>query len=88
MNDDSELEPIHWFGITYHFTCHECSQPNAVQSVIRAATADPNKIEIPKPELVGRPCQVCNLPLDRKVTWKADVQAGTPQQLRDDGFPL
>ncbi len=88
MNDDSELEPIHWFGITYHFVCHQCSQPNTVQSVVRAATADPNKVEIPKPELVGRPCQGCNHPLDGKVIWKADVEAGTPQQLRGNGFPL
>jgi len=82
------METLHWFGVDVSFSCPVCNHRSEEKMALSASLPDDydsvNKA-INHEKLV---CQHCRKPLVEGTAVSVHVHPGTPEQLKQMGYPL
>lgn len=77
---------MYWFGATFTFACPICRKLSEKKSTVSSPTDDPKKViaQLSHEKLA---CVHCKTPMLYGTPVDVDVQGGTPESLRELGFP-
>jgi hypothetical protein len=82
MTDD-----LYWFGVTAVFRCQTCTRENIERMVVGHLRSDLSEIK-QKVHSRVRACQICSTPIIDEKDIALYVLPGTPEYLRNKGFPV
>lgn len=76
-----------WFGVTFTFACPVCHKLSEQRETLVSPTGDPKDIS-PRLGQERLCCSHCKTPLIYGNPVDVEIEGGTPESLRESGFPL
>jgi hypothetical protein len=81
------MQTLYWFGIVIRFTCQICNKESTQRLAISHINTKPAEVNAKIHEMFLL-CQQCNLPIVVGTDVSINGNRGTPEELKDKGFPV